>query len=89
MAVAQQTISIINLSVSAASVIQQAKRMLRIILSGLLLGPTIFFHINKRHDFGRKKNTEQKMCIFIFSTTFVLNISHYKGNEVRYCHTCS
>ena len=59
-------ISITNLSVSAASVIQQAKRMLRIILSGLLLGPTIFFHINKRHDFGRKKNTEQK-CVFLYS----------------------
>jgi hypothetical protein len=40
---------------------------------------------HKRHDF-RKNVIEYKMCIFIFSTTFVRNTSHFKKNPVRYCH---
>ena len=38
---------------------------------------------HKRHDF-RGKVTEHKMCVLIFSTTFVWNISHYKKNWARY-----
>jgi FtsH-binding integral membrane protein len=37
----------------------------------------------KRQDF-RKKDTEYKMCVLIFSTTFVWNISHSKKNWERY-----
>jgi hypothetical protein len=33
----------------------------------------------KQHDFF-KKFTEHKMCVLIFSTTFVINISHSKMN---------
>jgi hypothetical protein len=42
---------------------------------------------NKRHDF-RKKVTEHKMCVLIFSTHFIWNFSHSKENSARYCHKC-
>ena len=38
---------------------------------------------HKRHDF-RKTVTEHKMCVLIFSTTFVWNISHSKKKRARY-----
>ena len=38
---------------------------------------------HKRHDF-RKKVTERKMCVLIFSTTFVRHISHSKMKWARY-----
>jgi hypothetical protein len=39
---------------------------------------TIFFHIaHKQHDL-QKKFTEHKMCVLIFSITFVWNVSHSK-----------
>jgi hypothetical protein len=38
---------------------------------------------HKRHGF-RKKVTEHKMCVLIFCTTFVWNISHSKKNSARY-----
>ena len=42
---------------------------------------------HKRHDF-RRNVIEHKMCILIFYTTFIWNISHSKKNSVRYCHKC-
>ena len=38
---------------------------------------------HKRHNF-RKEITEYKMCVLIFSTCFVWNISHSKKNWTRY-----
>jgi hypothetical protein len=38
---------------------------------------------HKRHDF-RKKIIEHKMCVLIFSTTFVWNIFHSKKSWARY-----
>ena len=38
---------------------------------------------NKRYDFLEKKKLNVKY-IFIFSTTFVWNIFHFKGNSTRY-----
>jgi hypothetical protein len=35
-----------------------------------------------------KKVTEHKMCVFIFSITFVYNISHSKKNLARYRQKC-
>jgi hypothetical protein len=35
-----------------------------------------------------KKVIEHIMCVLIFSTTFVWNISHSKKNSVRYYHKC-
>ena len=42
---------------------------------------------HKRHDF-RKNVTEHKMCVLIFSTTFVWNFSHSKKKWVRYDQKC-
>ena len=68
---------------SVGLVIQHAKRMRRITLSG----STIFYHITpKRHDF-RKKKIEHKMC-FDFLYNFVCKISHSKKNRAIY-HKCS
>ena len=35
-----------------------------------------------------KKVIEYKMCVFVVSTTFFRNISHFKNNSVRYYHKC-
>jgi hypothetical protein len=44
---------------------------------------------HKRHDFRKKKiNTEHKICVLIFSTIFVWNISHSKKNWARYDQKC-
>ena len=40
---------------------------------------------HKRHDF-RGKVTEHKMCVLIFSTTFVWNFSYSKHNSAIYYH---
>jgi len=48
---------------------QHVKRMLRIILSPVVYSPfsTLSY---KKHHFG-KNSIEHKMCVLIFSTTFV------------------
>jgi hypothetical protein len=40
---------------------------------------------HERHDFRKKKNTK---CVFIFSTTFVWNISHSEEKWTRYDKKC-
>jgi len=62
--------------------IQHAMRMRHIFICALS-GSTIFFHINKRHHFRKKTPLNKKMCILIFCTTFVTNMSHYKKNSAR------
>jgi hypothetical protein len=42
---------------------------------------------HKRHDF-RKTVIEHKMCVLIFSTRFVGNISHSMNNRARYGQKC-
>jgi hypothetical protein len=42
---------------------------------------------HKRHDF-RKKVTEHKMCVLIFSATLIWNFSHFKEKEAKYFHKC-
>jgi hypothetical protein len=54
-----------------------------IIICGLSVSSVFFSSLShKRHDF-RKTVIEPKMCVLIFSTSFVRNISHYK-NSARY-----
>jgi hypothetical protein len=55
-------------------------------LSGCTPFPPTLSH--KWHTFW-KKVTEHKMCVLIFPTTFVSNISHSKKNWVRYYHGCT
>ena len=41
---------------------------------------------HERHNFVKKNNFEQKICVLIFSTTFVWNIFHFTKNSARYYH---
>ena len=43
----------------------------------------------KWHDFWGKKVTEREMCVLIFSTTLVWNISHSMKNSARCSHKCT
>jgi len=64
--------------------IQRAMRMRHFVMCGLP-GSTICFHRTLRKvRFSKKKVTEQKMCVLIFYTNFVLNISHSKKKWARY-----
>ena len=48
-----------------------------------MLVPYFFTLPHKRHSFP-KIITEYKICVSIFSTTFIGNISHWKKNSARY-----
>jgi hypothetical protein len=73
-----------TICVSVAVVIQHAMRM-RHILCYVACPAVQYFSTlsHKRHDFP-KTVTEYKMCVLIFSTTFVWNIFHPKNNWARY-----
>ena len=53
-----------------------------------LSGSTILSYFStlshERYDSRKKKVIEHKMCVFIFSITFVWNFSQDKNNSVRY-----
>jgi hypothetical protein len=51
-------------------------------------GSTIFFDIISYKARYPRKVIKHKMCLLIFSTTFVWN-SYSKGNSSRYCHKCT
>jgi hypothetical protein len=72
-----------------ALVIQYAKRMCRITLPFVACPGVPYFSTrsDKRHDF-RRKVTEHKMCVVIFSTNFLCNISRSNKNYARY-HKCT
>ena len=74
--------------VSVASVVKHAMRMRHIVICGLSRS-TIFSQIShKLRGFRKKKVTEHKMCVLIFSTTFTWNISHSKKKWARYDQKC-
>jgi len=75
--------------VSVVLGIQHAMRMRNIILSAVdcLAVPYLCTLSHKRHDFRREKyNTEHKMCVLIFSTISVRNVSHSKKNYSAGCY---
>jgi hypothetical protein len=70
-------------NVCVALVIQHAMRLRNIVLFGLFHSIIISTLSQKRHDL-KKKGTEHKVCVVIFSTTFFWNIPHSKKNRARY-----
>jgi hypothetical protein len=48
----------------------------------------IFRHYLINGTIFGKNVIEYKMCVLIFSTTFIWNISHSKKNSLRYYHKC-
>jgi len=58
-------------------------RMHHIVIHGLLTFAVLFYFSYKRNDL-RKKVIEKKMCVVIFFTTFVRNISRYNKKIARY-----
>ena len=69
-----------------ALLIQQAMRRIILSFAASLAPPHISTLSHKRRDF-RKNVTEYKMCILIFSTSFIWNIFHHMKNSAR-CHKC-
>jgi hypothetical protein len=69
-----------------AVTIQHAKRMRHILLSSVacLAVPHRSTVSHKRRDFPEGV-TEHKVCVSIFCTTFVWNISHSKKYSASYC----
>jgi len=62
--------------------IQHATSMRHIVWG--LSGSTSFFHIISQTARSSQNIIEYRTCILIFSTNFVWNISHSKGNWARY-----
>ena len=55
------------------------------------LRPISLYHIFRHYfikatTFGKKIYIEHKLCVLIFSTNFISNISHSKNKSARYCH---
>ena len=53
-----------------------------------LPGSAVYFHIIVNGKIFEKKYIANKMCVLIFSTTFVWNISHSEKNWERYDQKC-
>jgi len=74
---------------SVALVMENAKRMRRILLSSVVCLAGQHFTLSyKRHEFGGGEVFERKTRVLNFCTTLVWNISHRKKNWARY-HECT
>ena len=67
--------------------IQRAMHMCHTVICGLPALQYFSTLSHQWHDFWKKVN-EYIMCVLIFSTTFVWNISHYKKKWGRYDRKC-
>jgi hypothetical protein len=67
--------------------IQHAMRMRHIVIC-VLPGSTLFVYLISQTVPFSKNVIEHEMCVLIFSTTSVRNISHYKNNLARYDKRC-
>jgi len=63
-------------------------RMSHIFICGLSHS-SVFFHIIPLAAWPLKKVTDHKICVLIFSTSFVWNILHAKKKWARYNRKCS
>jgi len=68
-------------------VIQHAM-FLRCIVFCDLTGSAVFFHIISYMAWFSRIVIEYEICVLIFSTIFVWNISHYEKNWAIYDHKC-
>jgi hypothetical protein len=69
---------------------QACKRMRRILLSSVAcLALPYFFTLSHKGKDSRKNVTEHKMCVLIFYTTFIWNVSRSKENSARDCRKCT
>ena len=70
----------------AASVIQHTMRVLRVMLSSEASPalPYLSTVSRKWHEFFCSNVFEHKMCVFVFCTNSVSNISQYKEKSARY-----
>jgi hypothetical protein len=74
----------------AALVIQHAKHMRRIVVSLVAyLAVSYFSTVHHKGMIFGKSVTEYNMCVLIFSTILVSNISHSKKNLMRYNEKCN
>jgi hypothetical protein len=72
-------------NVHVALLIQHATRSRHVMESFVApRSPLYFSTLSHKYCDFRKNVTEYKMCVFVFSTTFVYNISHSKKNLMRY-----
>jgi hypothetical protein len=70
--------------VHIALLIQHATRMRRVTSFVAPRCPLYFSTLSHKWCDFRKTVTEHKMCVLIFCTTFVWNVSHSKKNLARY-----
>jgi hypothetical protein len=79
-----------SVCVFVALVMQHAMRMRCFILSSVVCLAVPYFSTlsHKQYDF-RRKIIQRKMRVLIFSTNFLLNISHSKKNSARHYHKCT
>ena len=74
---------VLNSAFARVALINQHATRMRRIACG-----QIFQHHLTKDTIFRKKDTDHRMYVLSFSTTFMLNISHSKKNSKRYCHKC-
>ena len=55
---------------------------------GLSVSTTVYHFTSQMSRFSKKKIIKHKMCVLIFSTTFVCKVTHSKNVRARYYRKC-